>query len=1012
MAKTPSTPNVKKTKTATKASMRQKTPKTSASKPATLAKVAPKKARLKKVAAKKPVSTKAKAVKTVARKPATNKTPVKNSTAKKTRTPQIAKKTVAKKTVAKTAARQTTAPKTLQAQVDHVAARLSAADSRTKKNIAALETEFGALVKQMGRTKAGQTRITRRVTDLSKTLTADLDNLQNDIRRELASVLQNPSITELQTALERADHRLSESESAQDIAMARINRHIADIATIVENRLSDETRARESAMAEMKALMGENKSQLLSTQAAFKAEVEKSQTQQAQATQLRFSNLQSESADAIRSLGSKIVDVAEEMGRRRDALGEKLRQELNENTLTATTEFEQFRRVMERRLEALETDVQAFESQIERSVAPLVSRVEGLEYGLTQAPVQHDYAPSLQAVPPMTVEDADISPLAAPVNTAGVSAPQAAIQDYQDDAFSPAPAPLQPVATLANPHPVDAVQDSAPFELTETAPAQAVPYDPAAYQQDMPQQQAMPYREAQPAQTAYADANPYAPQPLQSNAQYPDAHYLNAQHNAPQYEGQNYAQTEPPFPHAVEPQSGMPSGLDADLPYADPAYAEAAAQDESMGAARPGAFSSIKKIGSGKLSGKLGAKLGSTPSEGGSPLSALMTPRNLKLGGLVAALGLASFIGVQTLTNKDMAAGQNEFSVASNAQLDGPSDPRLGDTRLSDPRFQGPEGELLPPREGEMPIALTAEGRPILPPSVDQETIGEYSDNRRMALAEGGESALMQAVNAGNPVAQLQLGLSKIENGALEDGVALIRAAANQEQPAALYRLAKLYETGQGVGQDAKTARQLTERAARGGNRIAMHDLALYHAEGRGGVEVDMPTAAKWFEKAAERGVVDSQFNLGVLFESGQGLPQDMESALVWYSVAGAQGDQMAAGRVGVLRKTLGEDQVTRADTRIAAFTPSRIDEEANGIFNNVPWTKPSQVANNSAAKAQVMQTQTLLNELGYAVGKADGAIGPKTKNAIMNFQKNNNLSETGTVNSELIERLQMATGA
>jgi len=34
--------------------------------------------------------------------------------------------------------------------------------------------------------------------------------------------------------------------------------------------------------------------------------------------QLRFSNLQSESADAIRSIGDKVVDVAEEMGRRRD----------------------------------------------------------------------------------------------------------------------------------------------------------------------------------------------------------------------------------------------------------------------------------------------------------------------------------------------------------------------------------------------------------------------------------------------------------------------------------------------------------------------------------------------------------------------------------------------------------------------------------------------------------------------------------------------------------------------
>ena len=191
-----------------------------------------------------------------------------------------------------------------------------------------------------------------------------------------------------------------------------------------------------------------------------------------------------------------------------------------------------------------------------------------------------------------------------------------------------------------------------------------------------------------------------------------------------------------------------------------------------------------------------------------------------------------------------------------------------------------------------------------------------------------------------------------------------------------------------------------------------MHDLALYFAEGRGGVDINMPKAAKWFEKAAERGVVDSQFNLGVLFESGQGLPQNMENALVWYSIAGAQGDQMAAGRVGVLRQTLPAADVERADSRIAAFAPSRIDEEANGIFNNVPWAKPPQVASNNAAKAGIIQTQTLLNELGYTVGAADGAIGPKTKNAILDFQRVYGLEETGVVSAELIENLETASGA
>jgi len=352
----------------------------------------------------------------------------------------------------------------LQTKVDTIAKRLSAAESQTKKNVATLETDFTALASQMSRTKAGQTRLTRRVTELSKTLTQDMESVQSDIRRELASVLQNPTIDQLQNALIRAEERLQESETAQNAAIARINHHIADLASVIEGRLSDEANARIRAMADMKREMSNGQDRLLAAQ----AELEKSQAENAQANQLRFTNLQSESAGAIHSLGDKLIDVAEEMGRRRDAMASKLRQELSESTLSASAEFEQFRRVVEHRLEALETDVASLDSQIERAVAPIASRLEGLEYGLAQAPqpAQNAYAPALQSAPPMT------SPLAAPVNQ-----PEGNAQplNYEEDAFSPAPAP-------AAAHAVAAPMQEAPLELNEAAPALAVPFDASAYQ--------------------------------------------------------------------------------------------------------------------------------------------------------------------------------------------------------------------------------------------------------------------------------------------------------------------------------------------------------------------------------------------------------------------------------------------------------------------------------------------------------------------------------------------------
>ncbi len=939
-----------------------KTPRKLVSKKPVLKKPVLKKPVLKKVVAKKPVLVKkATAKKIIAQKvkPASIKRTAKikrPKIVKRAAQPAVTLKTApaAKKVVKKAAvktpfkapAKARKAPSTarkakVQAQVNTVAERLKRADSTTRKNIRALETDFTALALQMSRTKSGHSRLTRRVTELSKTLRNDLSDMQADVSRDLARALNNPTLDTLQSALAAADMRISESEHAQSAAVARINRHIADIATIVETKLSEETQARQTAMAEMKA-----------AQAAF---VQKQDTHN-QAMKLRFGELQSESAEAIRTIGDKVVDVAEEMGRRREHMATTLRQEMNEAALATRSDFEQFRRQIERRLEALETEGRTVDERIERSVSSISSRVEGLEYGLSApaaiTPISE--APALPPVPQLVV-------------------PQLAVQ--QEDAFSPEP--VAPAALVTPPTPLVAAQI-----MAAPTPIQAVPYDPQAFPsaaypaQQASAVQANPYPQAE----AYAEPAPYeAPTyeaPTYEAPTYEAPTYEAAPYTAPTpYTAQIAPQAidTPPFP----PADQMPIADDA-LPYADPAYSEGPAgqsiPDQSMKAARPGAFDSIKKIGKPKF-------LNKAKSADAQP--GLLTPRNLKLGGMVAAVGLIGFIGAQTLIKNDTG------NIVDRAPLEAMASAGF------EPANMGQE---------RTPI-LSAGGQPLT-----QETIGQYSDNRKMAMVDAGSSDLAIAANAGNPIAQLQLGLSKIEGGALEDGVTLIRAAAGSDQPAALYRLAKLYETGQGVGQDAKTAHQLTERSARGGNRIAMHDLALYYTDENGVIPVDMLTAAKWFEKAAKHGVVDSQFNLGLLLETGQGLEQDMEAALFWYSIAGAQGDQMAAGRVGILRKALSQEQLTRADARIAAFTPTPIDEQANGIFKDLPWVK-TKVAD-AGQTGYVRQTQSLLNELGYKVGAADGAIGPKTRNAIMSFERGNGLPETGRVNAQLIERLELAAGA
>ncbi len=44
----------------------------------------------------------------------------------------------------------------------------------------------------------------------------------------------------------------------------------------------------------------------------------------------------------------------------------------------------------------------------------------------------------------------------------------------------------------------------------------------------------------------------------------------------------------------------------------------------------------------------------------------------------------------------------------------------------------------------------------------------------------------------------------------------------------------------------------------------------------------------KWYRKAAEQGNDSAQFNLGVMYTKGRGVPQDYVQAHMWYNLAAA----------------------------------------------------------------------------------------------------------------------------
>jgi TPR repeat protein len=70
----------------------------------------------------------------------------------------------------------------------------------------------------------------------------------------------------------------------------------------------------------------------------------------------------------------------------------------------------------------------------------------------------------------------------------------------------------------------------------------------------------------------------------------------------------------------------------------------------------------------------------------------------------------------------------------------------------------------------------------------------------------------------------------------------------------------------------------------------AQFNLGLMYARGEG-VPQNQAEAVNWFRLAADQAHVNAQFALGEMYRSGWGVPQDYALARMWFNLSAAQGD-------------------------------------------------------------------------------------------------------------------------
>jgi uncharacterized protein len=188
---------------------------------------------------------------------------------------------------------------------------------------------------------------------------------------------------------------------------------------------------------------------------------------------------------------------------------------------------------------------------------------------------------------------------------------------------------------------------------------------------------------------------------------------------------------------------------------------------------------------------------------------------------------------------------------------------------------------------------------------------------------------------------------------------------------------------------------------------------------------------------AAEQGEAKAQTFLGLKYEYGRGVPQDLVQAHLWYNLAASRSqsdderDVLAAKWRDELAERMTPEQLALAQDMARDWRPKPKQPPKQGrivtteeLFGKAPGEKPGAQAAipqpppgyrlveptpPQASQAQVAEAQVALAALGYDPGPADGILGSKTRTAIRAYQAAVGLSVDGEVTDALLDSLRSA---
>jgi TPR repeat protein len=103
-----------------------------------------------------------------------------------------------------------------------------------------------------------------------------------------------------------------------------------------------------------------------------------------------------------------------------------------------------------------------------------------------------------------------------------------------------------------------------------------------------------------------------------------------------------------------------------------------------------------------------------------------------------------------------------------------------------------------------------------------------------------------------------------------------------------------------------------TLKLAEQGDAYSQHNLGYMYASGEG-VPKNDKTAVMWYTKAAKQGDADAQADLGRMYIMGEGATESVVMAYVWLAMAKIEGHDIAPQLIVMLKELMTKEQIAKA---------------------------------------------------------------------------------------------------